>query len=381
MSEHILEYQNVEKRFFGVPVLRGVSFGLRRGSVLGLVGENGAGKSTLMNILGGVVPADAGQILLNGAPYLPRNPADARTNGIAFIHQELNLFTNLSIAENIFISSFPKRIKGSPFLHRKAIRESTKRYLQVVDLRVSPDTMVERLSQGERQLVEVAKALSTEARIIIFDEPTTSLTSREIERLFGIINRLRASGVSVVYISHVLEHVRGLCDEIVVLRDGEVVGAGPTADFTTARLIQLMVGRTLDQLYPQRTAAAAPSTGTRLEVRGLSQPRIIHDINFTLHTGEVLGLSGLMGSGRSELARILFGLDPYSQGEIYLNGRALAHPRPSECIKGGMAFLTENRREEGLLMDLSTKENIGLVALRAFAVAAAQQQRSLTTRR
>ncbi len=364
MNIKVLEYQNVEKQFFGVPVLRDVSFDLREGQVLGLVGENGAGKSTLMNILGGVVRADAGRILLRGKTYQPRDPADALQRGIAFIHQELNLFTNLSIAENIFVKSFPKRIKGVPFISRSGSREKAKQLLEAVDLHLSPDTIVANLSQGERQLVEIAKALSLEASTIIFDEPTTSLTPKEVERLFEIINRLRAQGVSMIYISHALKHVLRLCDAVVVLRDGEVVGAGTKDDFTIERMIRLMVGRNLDQLYPPR--ALTPSAEIALEVKALSQPGVVRDISFTLHKGEVLGVSGLMGSGRTELARILFGLDSFKHGEIYIDGKRLLRPSPEECIRRGMAFLTENRREEGLLMNFSIKENIRLASLPLF---------------
>ncbi len=364
MDVKVLEYQNVEKRFFGVPVLRDINFDLREGQVLGLVGENGAGKSTLMNILGGVIRADAGRILLRGQAYQPRDPADAQRHGTAFIHQELNLFTNLSIAENIFIRSFPKRIKGLPFISRSGSREKAKQLLEAVDLRISPDTIVANLSQGERQLIEIAKALSLEASIIIFDEPTTSLTPKEIERLFEIINRLRTQGVSMIYISHALEHVRRLCDSVVVLRDGEVIATGRTDEFTTERMIRLMVGRNLEQLYPRR--AGVPSSESALEVKSLSQPGVVRDISFTLHKGEVLGVSGLMGSGRTELARILFGLDSFARGEIHIGGERLARPSPQECIRRGMAFLTEDRREEGLLMNSSIKENIGLAALPSF---------------
>lgn len=361
MTENILEYQEVGKSFHGVPVLRQVSFALPKGSVLGLVGENGAGKSTLMNILGGVTPADAGRILLGGHPYVPRSPVDARACGIAFIHQELNLFTNLSVAENIFISGFPQK---AFLIDKRVVRRKAAQLLEAVGLHISPDTLVENLSQGERQLVEIAKALSVKANIIIFDEPTTSLSRRETERLFEIIRRLRTEGISMIYISHALEHVREVCDRIVVLRDGTVVGAGLQIDFDTQRMVRLMVGRSLDQLYPER--GGRPSAEKRIEVRGLSQTGIVRDINLIVHKSEILGVSGLMGSGRSELARILFGLDPYEQGDIFFCDAPL-NPSPRECIRRGLAFLTENRREEGLLMQASIEDNIELVALPSFA--------------
>ncbi|MCX8036881.1 MAG: sugar ABC transporter ATP-binding protein [Candidatus Sumerlaeia bacterium] len=345
-----------------------MSFSVRRGSALGVVGENGAGKSTLMNILGGVVRPDSGTLHLDGQPYQPRNPADASRHGIAFIHQELNLFANLSIAENLFLDSFPRRTLGrlpTPFICRRTLRNHAQRLLADVDLRLPPDLLIEDLSPGERQLVEIAKALALNARVIIFDEPTTSLTAHEAERLFALIERLRAQGASILYISHILGDVRRLCDALLVLRDGEVVGFGPVADFPIPRMISLMVGRDVERLYPARPPVArGPAV---LEARGLSQPGVIHNVHFTLHAGEILGVAGLMGSGRTELARILFGLDPCETGDLLLRGEPIRNCSPRERIRRGMAFLTENRREEGLLMDASVAENIALASLSAFA--------------
>lgn len=366
MSDTILECRNVTKSFFGVPVLRNVSLTLKAGRVLGIVGENGAGKSTLMNILGGVLRADSGSIRLGGRNHAPQNPAEAFRDGIAFIHQELNLFTNLSVAENMFIAAFPKtRIVGLPLIRRRAIREKTQALLASVDLHVSAKALVEDLSPGERQMVEIAKALGADARIIIFDEPTTSLSSRETQRLFNILQRLRGQGISMIYISHNLGDVLRLCDDILILRDGRVVGEGPKEEFTLERMISLMVGRSMDQLYPSRSAR--PSGEIVLEVKGLSQPGIVENIAFQLHKGEILGISGLMGSGRTELARILFGLDGFERGEILLNGEPLKRCSPRERIHRGMAFLTEDRRAEGILMNASVEDNIALVSLPSFA--------------
>jgi ABC-type sugar transport system ATPase subunit len=364
MSDSILTFENIDKSFFGVRVLKNVSLDLPRGKVLGLVGENGAGKSTLMNLVGGVVPPDGGQMLLDGKPYAPRSPGSANEAGIAFIHQELNLFTNLSIAENIFINGFP-RVSWLPMLNRSAMRSQTRQFLDAVDLQVSPDTLVEKLSPGERQLAEIAKALSFRARLIIFDEPTTSLTARETDRLFTLIERLRSDGASIVYISHILGDVMRLADEIAVLRDGELVGKGQKDEFTVGRMISLMVGRDIKQLYPQRVAK--PTDIPALEVRDISQTGIVEGIGFTLHKGETLGIFGLMGSGRTELARILFGMDGYERGNIAVNGKTYAKGSPRDSIDMGMAFVTENRREEGLLMDISIGNNIGLAALPRYA--------------
>ncbi len=366
MSDAILSFEKIDKSFFGVRVLKEISLEVPRGKVLGLVGENGAGKSTLMNLMGGVHAPDGGQMLLDGKPYAPRTPSDANDAGIAFIHQELNLFTNLSIAENIFIDGFP-RMSWLPLLNRRHMRARTQQFLDAVELDVAPDTLVEKLSPGERQLAEIAKALSFDARIIIFDEPTTSLTARETERLFRLIDRLRSDGASIIYISHILPDVMRLADEIAVLRDGELVAHGQTSEFTINRMISLMVGRAIEQLYPERSTA--PTSTPVLEVQGVSQRGIVEEISFVLHKGEILGVFGLMGSGRSELARILFGLDDHERGQVTVAGKPYAKPSARQSIDAGMAFVTENRREEGLLMDISIAENIGLVALPHYAAA------------
>jgi ABC-type sugar transport system ATPase subunit len=363
MQDFILQFRKIDKSFFGVRVLKNVSIDIQRGHIVGMIGENGAGKSTLVNILGGVVPFDAGSLLLNGQEYAPHDPEAATSAGIAFIHQELNLFTNLSIAENLFISNFPLMGK-TPFLNKAHIRSKAQEYLAMVDLNLSPDTTVDKLSPGERQLVEVAKALSQDASIIIFDEPTTSLTARETERLFGIINRLHASGKTIIYISHILRDILQLADEIVVLRDGEVVQSGPRSEFTIPKMISSMVGRYLGTLYPERTSK--PTQQVILETRGLSKAGIVHDINLSLHKGELLGIFGLMGSGRSELAQIIFGIEPYDHGEIIIDGNLRAKRSPVNSIQQNIAFVTENRREEGLLMTSTVAENMGLVALPKF---------------
>lgn len=364
----IFEAEGICKSFFGVEVLHGVGFSLRAGQVLGLVGENGSGKSTTMNILGGVHPMGAGRMTLDGVDFRPTGPRDAEARGIAFIHQELNLFRNLSVAENLFIANFPTRGR-LPFIDRNRVRARAVELLAAVDLHIPPNTPVSRLSQGERQLVEIAKALGSRARIIIFDEPTTSLTSRETERLFGIITRLRERGIAIIYISHILGDVMRLCDDIVVLRDGHLVATSAKADMTIERMITLMVGRTIDQLFPPRAASAASAADAPpvLDVRGVSQRGIVRDISLTLRPGEVLGISGLMGSGRSELARILFGLDPFERGEFYIGGELMAKLSPAACMDRGMAFLTEDRRAEGLLLEAPIDQNIGLASLPGFA--------------
>ena len=345
----LLQLENISKSFFGVEVLHGINLTLEKNTTVGLIGENGSGKSTTMNILGGVHQPDSGRMLIEGVPYAPASPRDAIVNGVSFIHQELNLFSNLSIEENLFIRGFPRLHWMLPVIDRKQIRARTKQLLDLVDLKVPPGTLVSRLSQGERQLVEIAKALSTDARIIIFDEPTTSLTRREIDRLFAIIDRLKTQQIGIIYISHILGDVLTLADNISVLRDGSVVGAGHKTEFSIDRMISMMVGRNIKQLFPKRSAG--PAAVPLLKVEGLTQPGVIRDVSFSIAKGEIVGLAGLMGAGRSETARIIFGLEPYKSGTIEVEGQRLENANPHDAMRAGMAFLTEDRRAEGLLMN------------------------------
>jgi ribose transport system ATP-binding protein len=358
MSGTILALEGIGKSFFGVPAVREVTLSVTEGSVLGLVGQNGAGKSTLMNIIGGVLQPDAGHMRLDGAPYAPSSARDADRAGIAFIHQELNLFTNLTIAENIFLTHRPRGVS-----ERRAAAE----LLAQCGLDLSPDTIVAVLSPGERQLVEVAKALELDARIIIFDEPTTSLTARETTRLFALIERLKAAGKTIIYISHLLGDVKSLSDDIAVLRDGALVDIGPNDACPVARMISLMLGRDVEQLYPERRRQQ--SAEVVLETRSLSQRGIVRDVNLSLKRGEVLGLFGLMGSGRTELARMIFGLDSFEHGSIEIGGHSFRHTNPRSSIRARVAFITENRREEGLMMNATVADNIGLAALEAYGIA------------
>ncbi len=357
MNKPLLELQAIEKSFFGIPVLKRVSLQLDAGQTLGLVGENGAGKSTLMNVLGGVLQPEAGQMNFDGESYQPRTPRDATAAGVAFIHQELNLFPNLSIAQNLFLTNFPRK---AWWIDHKLIRSRTRELSDRVGLHLPPAMLVERLSPGERQLVEMAKALNVDARLIILDEPTTSLSARETERLFTLLKSLRDRGIAMIYISHALADVQELCEQIVVLRDGQVVGSGPISEYDNNRVVSLMVGRQTDQLFPNKSHE--PTDEVALSMEHVSQPGVVHDISLRVRKGEVLGLSGLMGSGRTELARILFGLDPMSQGRIMLSGQPIEHLSTRQRIGRGMAMLTESRRDDGLCMLASIADNMSLVA-------------------
>jgi ribose transport system ATP-binding protein len=394
VSSPLLQMVGIDKSFSGTRVLRQVSLTLSAGETLGLVGENGAGKSTLMNILGGNLAPDSGHMLLVGEPFAPRNPQEATSRGVAFVHQELNLFPNLRIADNLFLNSFPIR-RGSAFLENRTVegngtsrsrqpsparlkpppglawidhqqaRVQSRLLLEQVGLAVSPDASVETLSAGERQLVEIAKALSVDAKVLILDEPTSSLTAREAEHLYQLLRSLQAGGLSMIYISHQLSEVFRLCERTMVLRDGEVVRAEPTRDLTLNQVVTAMVGRSISQMFPVRTVK--PSLETILAVKALSQPGVAKDITFDLHRREVLGIAGLMGSGRSELARMLFGLDAFQRGQILLNGQDVVRPSPRRSIRRGLAFVTEDRREEGLCLEASIAENMVLVSLPTLA--------------
>ncbi|HMO86025.1 MAG TPA: sugar ABC transporter ATP-binding protein [Lacipirellulaceae bacterium] len=362
MTSAALEMMGVSKEFFGTAVVRNVSLKLAPGAATGLVGENGAGKSTLIRIIGGQLRAEAGGMQLDGTAYAPHSAAEALARGVRVVHQELNLFGNLSVAENLALS----QCSGSHrwLINRRQLHQATLEALSEVGLHVDPDELASRLSPGEQQLVEIAKAIRGQPRVVLFDEPTTSLTGPQIDCLFEIIGRLKRRGVAVLYVSHNLSDVRRICESTVVLRDGAVQAAGPTEEFTSDRMISLMVGRDLPSLFPMRQAG--PSSRPVLAARNLTQPGVVRDVTFALHEGEILGISGLMGSGRSELTRILFGLDPVASGRIEWNGQAFK-PSPARCVDRGMALVTESRRSDGLLLDSSAAANATLASLPRFA--------------
>jgi len=370
----LFQVHGIRKSFGRVPVLQGVSLVLEPGQILGLVGENGAGKSTLMNVLGGVLSPDAGEMRMSGETFRPRTPAEASMRGVAFIHQELNLLSNLSIAENLFLGRLPRRAR-SPFLDRRWLADRSKTALDTVGLQRSPWTPVADLSAGERQLVEIARALAADARVVILDEPTTSLAAAEIERLFELLARLRSEGRGLIYISHVLEEVVRLADHVLVLRDGAPVASGPATGFDEASLIAHMVGRTLDTVFPERRNAASEEVA--LQVDGLTRGTVFRDVSFRLHKGEVLGMAGLMGAGRTEVVRALFGLDPFDSGEVRLLGAPIGRLSPRQAVSRGMAFVTEDRRADGLVLDAPVFDNLALVALGAHARAGLIDRRRL----
>jgi len=359
LQELLLRLEKIDKSFSGVKVLDNVTIELRKGSVLGLVGENGAGKSTLMNILGGVLKPDGGSISLDGKLFNPSNPMEASASGIAFIHQELNLFSNLSVAENIFIENFT-RSKMGVLSYKKMCYEASK-ILEKLGEKVGVKAMVGELPMGTRQMVEIGKALTKKAKAIIFDEPTTSLSNIEKEKLFSLINEMRQNQVSIIYISHMLDDVFYLCDEIAVLRDGKLIGQQPKSELDKNTVIKMMVGRELNKLFPY----VEKNPGKEImKVENLFQGNTLKGVSLSLCEGEIVGMFGLMGAGRSEFVKAIYGVDRYDSGEVYFDDKKIPTPKPGQWVKNGVALITENRREEGLLMPKSIKTNLVLASLK-----------------
>lgn len=358
-NPYLLEMRDINKSFPGVRALSAVSLQVKPGCVHALVGENGAGKSTLMKILSGIYPMDSGEIILAGQKIKITSPAQAQRLGISTIHQEFNLVNGLSVAENIYLSDLPaKGFLG--WLAKGRMRQKAGEILQDLGLDIDPKTLVRDLRIAQQQIVEIAKALSKEARIIIMDEPTAALTSVEIQRLFGIIANLKAQGVAVIYISHKLQEICTISDEITVLRDGQMVGNFVSSDLNRARLISLMVGREVTELYPkEEVLLGAPI----LEVNDLSVKGLLSNISFNLCRGEILGVAGLMGAGQIPLARALFGLHKLDLGQIKVDGQEYRPDKPSSAIKHSLGLLTENRKEEGLVLGLTISGNISLASL------------------
>jgi ribose transport system ATP-binding protein len=361
MSVPVLELRGIHKRYPGVHALKGVSLEVHAGEVLALLGENGAGKSTLMKIVGGVTQPDAGEILVDGARVVIRDVQAAAALGIAFIHQELNLLDNLDVAGNVLLGREPTGGGPLRLVDRAAMRARVRPLLELLGLDVSPDTPVAALSIAQQQLVEIAKALSLDARVIIMDEPTSSLTLAETAKLHDVVAGLRQRGAAIIYITHRLGEVQAIADRAVVLRDGANAGALAHDELTHDRMIRLMVGRDIEIASHADGAEARP---TCLKVEGLRTRRYSqHAVSFTVGRGEILGMSGLVGAGRSEIARALFGIEPPVAGTITLDGSVVAIADPSAAIAYGMFLVPEDRRLEGLVVDFSIRENISLPAL------------------
>ncbi len=370
MTAPLLEVRQLRKSFPGVRALKGVSLTVARGEVLAVIGENGAGKSTLMKILAGVQRADSGGISIAGRAVEIRSVQEALAEGIALIHQELNLADNLDVAANIFLGL--EQLRWG-LIDKARQRREAREFLRAVGLDVDPAVLVSMLTIGHQQLVEIAKALSVNARVLIMDEPTSSLSSHEAENFFKVIRELRGRGVSIVYISHRLGEVRALADRVTVLRDGKNAGDLGREEMDHARMVKLMVGRDVSQFYPHEPHATGE---TVLEVEGWrtrAHPR--HPLGFRVRAGEIVGVAGLVGAGRTELLASLFGVEPAVGGVMRVAGRALAPQSPREAIAAGLALVPEDRKKQGVILEMAVRENLSLASLRR------DQQRGFLNRR
>jgi ribose transport system ATP-binding protein len=357
--------RGIEKRFTGVHALKGVDLEVSAGEVVALLGENGAGKSTLMKVLGGVHQPDAGEVLIDDAPAQMRGVSDASRHGIAFIHQELNVLDNLDVAANVFLGREP--VRGGPLrlVDRERMERESKTYLARLGLDVRPDTPLARLSIAQQQMVEIAKALSQDARVLIMDEPTSSLTLSETERLLGVVKDLRSHGVAVIYISHRLGEVKEIADRAVVLRDGANAGQLRREEISHDRMVRMMVGRDVESFYQHPEGEKRPGYFQVESLRTSRYPD--RQVKFEVGRGEILGLAGLVGAGRSEAAQAVYGVDPAVESRLLLDGRPLVIRSPRDAIRYGVYLVPEDRRTAGLITDMAIRENVTLPALGRYA--------------
>jgi len=357
MQQPILQMKGIIKEFPGVKALDGVNLELYEGSVMGLMGENGAGKSTLMKILSGVYKKNGGEIYYKGNLEDIKGPKDAQEKGIAIIHQELNLIHDLTIGENIFLGREPKGTFGK--INWNKLFKDADELLEKLNITTSSKELVGKLSIGQQQMVEIAKALSLNAKIIIMDEPTDALTDKEAESLFNVINELKNEGKSIVYISHRLKEIFQICDYITVLRDGKYVGQENVCNINEDTMIEMMVGRKLTDQFPKQEVNIKDVV---LEVKNLNN-EYVHDISFNVKSGEIVGIAGLMGAGRTELAKTIYGYFKKDSGEIYIDGKKIENKSCKDGLKNGIAYVSEDRKGDGLILGLSVKENMSISSL------------------
>jgi ribose transport system ATP-binding protein len=370
-TQPVLQMRGISKSFHGVYALRDVSLTVFPGEIHALMGENGAGKSTLMKILAGAYTADTGEIQINGKTVRITDPNDARKAGITLIYQELNVAPNLTVTENIFMGH--ERTKAATFLQRDQMRQEAAALLKNLGASFGADTLISTLSIAEQQQVEIARALKDKSRILVMDEPTAALSDRETEQLFRLIGQLRNDGIAIIYISHRMAEVYRLADRVSVLRDGEYVGTLEKSEISSERLVQMMVGRALGDFYEHKShlsshssaEAIAPSSTPPpiLEVKGLTDGRKVQPASFELYAGEIVGLAGLVGAGRTELARLIFGADPATAGEVLLNGTRLHISSPKDAIANGIAYVPEDRKDQGLFLEMTSRQNITMNVL------------------
>ena len=353
-----IEMKGIDKSFGTNQVLKNAGFLLRDGEVHALMGENGAGKSTLMKILTGVYTRDAGTVIVDGKEVEYHNPQEAEKAGIVFIYQELNVMFDLTVEENLFMGK--EITNGFGICDKKAMRKKAKEVLDMMGVDINPAAVMSELSVGQQQMIEICKALMVDAKVIIMDEPTAALTQSETDALFKVIHSLRKKGVSMVYISHRMEEIFELCDRITVLRDGSYIGTEEIKDIDMNDIVKMMIGREIGERFPARDVKLGQEV---LKVEKLTSPGVFHDISFSVRAGEVLGVSGLMGAGRTEIMQAIFGNLPLESGKIYIDGKETVIKNPEAAMKAGIGFITEDRKTEGLMLEKSIEENISLANL------------------
>ena len=362
MGETILKMQGIQKYFSGVHALKGVDFELKAGEVHALMGENGAGKSTLIKVLCGIHKRDGGTVEYFGKEVNFANIADSQAAGISVVHQELNMMNHLTVAQNMFIGREPKL--GFFIDDRKMIDEAKKMFDRI-GVKIDPTVKLGDLTVGKQQMVEIAKAVSRDCKLLILDEPTAALTQPEVEELFKIMNDLKAKDIGMIYISHRMDEINRISDRVTVMRDGEYVGTVNTVDVTKDDIVKMMVGRVI--MSDQKEASTVPADApVVLEVKNLNAGKMVKNVSFNLRKGEILGFAGLMGAGRTEVARALYGADPKQTGEIYLNGKRVNIKTPEQAVKNGICYLSEDRKRYGLMLDKSVSDNSAIASLDDF---------------
>ena len=362
MGEVILTMKGIDKSFPGVHALDHVDLEVRKGEVHALMGENGAGKSTLMKVLTGIYSKDSGTITYEGREVEFHNPKEAQDAGIVIVHQELNMMGHLTVAQNIFIGREPR---SGLFIKDAAMNAEARKLFKQLNIEIDPKETMSNLTVAKQQMCEIAKAISHEAKIIIFDEPTAALTDTEIEQLFVIIRDLRAKGYGIVYISHRMDEIKKITDRVSVMRDGQYIGTLITEDCTKEDIINMMVGRVIYE-EPKTHSMVAPDAPVVLKVEHLNAGRMVQDVSFELHKGEILGFAGLVGAGRTETARALFGADPKQSGDIYINGQKVEIHSPKDAVKAGISYLSEDRKRFGVVLKKSITENSTLATLHEY---------------
>lgn len=363
MNDVILEMNNIEKYFSGVHALKSVHFDLKKGEVHALMGENGAGKSTLMKVLCGIHEPNGGEMTIFGKNTTFQNIAESQKAGISIIHQELNMMNHLTVAQNIYIGREP--LKDNCWIDDKKMEEDAKKLFKRIGVNIDPSVTLGTLTVGKQQMVEIAKAISFDSKILILDEPTATLTQTEVEELFAIMNDLRDKGIGMIYISHRMDEITRISDRVSVMRDGEYIGTVNTKDTTKDEIVKMMVGRVIygDQKEHSNVSQEAPVV---LEVKNLDNGKTIKNVSFKLRKGEILGFSGLMGAGRTEVARAIYGADPFDSGEILVNGEKVTIKTPEQAVQKGICYLSEDRKRYGLLLIKSVAQNIALSSLKNY---------------